>query len=226
MARSRAASKSTKTRRRSLENLSTLSEEVLRLRLQAFNLTITRRKAELMLRLKATTHPRIGATPCPNTSVKRVQADKNRLAKRATRTVPVEPTDEEDSDHEPPSDDSEAEPLDEFFAGDEPLALDIEGEQSLGQPSTANFTPNQLATIESTVKASFDRTLQSYSFAANSPFLGATPQYPGLQIGHLETPPRMAFTDTWIEVRRTQVYGVSTLIHCFAPRFTRSAPGP
>ena len=51
---------------RGSENLTSLSEEVLRLRLQALNLPTTGSKAVLLRRLKATTHPRKGITSRPS----------------------------------------------------------------------------------------------------------------------------------------------------------------
>ena len=49
---------------RASENLTSLSEEVLCLRVQALNLPITGSKAVLVHWLKATTHPRKGITKC------------------------------------------------------------------------------------------------------------------------------------------------------------------
>lgn len=60
MARPRASSKPCKSR--GSENLTSLYEEVLRLRLQALNLPITGSKAVSVRRLKAATHPRKGIT--------------------------------------------------------------------------------------------------------------------------------------------------------------------
>ena len=64
MARRRVSSKPGKSR--GSENLTSLSEEVLRLRLQALNLSISGSKAVLVRRLKATTHPRKGITSRPS----------------------------------------------------------------------------------------------------------------------------------------------------------------
>ena len=64
MARPRLSSKPGKSR--GSENLTSLSEEVLRLRLQALNLPISGSKAVLVRQLKATTHPRKGITSRPS----------------------------------------------------------------------------------------------------------------------------------------------------------------
>ena len=64
MARQRASSKPRKSR--GSENLASLSEEVLRLRLQALNLPITESKAVLVRRFKAAKHPRKGITSRPS----------------------------------------------------------------------------------------------------------------------------------------------------------------
>ncbi|XP_068730839.1 uncharacterized protein [Montipora capricornis] len=60
MARPRGSSKATRPRHRRRENLTSLSPEVLRLRLQALNLPITGSKADLISRLKAAVEK-----PCP-----------------------------------------------------------------------------------------------------------------------------------------------------------------
>ena len=64
MASPRASSKLRKPR--SSENLTSLSKEVLRIHLQALNLSTIGRKAVLVRRLKAATHPRKGITPRPS----------------------------------------------------------------------------------------------------------------------------------------------------------------
>ena len=83
MARPRVSSKPRKSR--GSENLTSLSEEVLRLRLHALNLSITDSKAVLVRRLKAATHPRKGITSWPSKTQAVVRANTStRSTRRAT----------------------------------------------------------------------------------------------------------------------------------------------
>ena len=83
MASPRASSKLRKPR--SSENLTSLSKEVLRIHLQALNLSTIGRKAVLVHRLKAATHPRKGITPRPSKTQAVTRANtSNRSTRRAT----------------------------------------------------------------------------------------------------------------------------------------------
>ena len=77
---------STKLRKpRSSENLTSLSEEVLRIHLQALNPSIIGRKAVLVRRLKAATHPRKGITSRPSKTQAVTRANTStRSTRRAT----------------------------------------------------------------------------------------------------------------------------------------------
>ena len=80
MARPRLSSKPGKSR--GSENLTSLSEEVLRLRLQALNLPISGSKAVLVRQLKATTHPRKGITSRPSKTQAVARANTSTRSKR------------------------------------------------------------------------------------------------------------------------------------------------
>ena len=165
MARPRVSSKPRKSR--GSENLTSPSEEVLRLRLHALNLSITDSKAVLVRRLKAATHPRKGITSWPSKTQAVARANTStRSTRRATSAhhEQPEPATVQALDAVLLGDDSEEEPLETYSDLDDPLVEDFEETT----PNTGNsFTPAQLATIESTVQSSEDRALQSFSISTN-----------------------------------------------------------
>ena len=174
MARPRVSSKPGKSH--GSENLTSLSEEVLRLRLQALNLPISGSKAVLVRRLKATTHPRKGITSRPSkTSQNQYSFHKAShictpwtagtcdcsspwsvlfYRMRTPRKSRWRPT---------------------------PTWMILWWRTSRRQRLTRGIPLPLLATIESTVQSSVDRALQSFSISANLPFMGATPSYGGTQ---------------------------------------------
>ena len=82
MAHPRGSSKAPRPRHRRRENLTSLSTEVLRLRLQALNLPITGSKAELISRLKAAVEqPRPTKQPLPS----RVRKSMSKKSSRSDR---------------------------------------------------------------------------------------------------------------------------------------------
>ena len=179
MARARASSKPRKSR--GSENLTSLSEEVLRLRLQALNLPITGSKAVLVRLFKAATHPRKGITSRPSKTQALARANTStRSTRRATSAHHEQP---EPATVQAPKavlsgEDSEEEPMETYSDLDDPLVEDFEE----ATHNTGNsFTPAQLATIESTVQSSVDHALKSFSISGNLPFMGATPPYSGTQ---------------------------------------------
>ena len=76
------------------------------------------------------------------------------------------------------AEDFEEEPVETYSDLDDPLVEDFE---ETTHNTENSFTPAQLATIESTIQSSVDRSLQSFSISANLPFMGATPAYSGTQ---------------------------------------------
>ena len=179
MARARASSKPRKSR--GSENLTSLSEEVLRLRIQALNLPITGSKAVLVRRFKAATHPRKGITSRPSKTQALARANTStRSTRRATSAHHEQP---EPATVQAPKavlsgEDSEEEPMETYSNLDDPLVEDFEE----ATHNTGNsFTPAQLATIESTVQSSVDHALKSFSISGNLPFMGATSPYSGTQ---------------------------------------------
>ena len=193
MARPRASSRPRKSC--GSENLTPLSEEVLRLRLQALNLPITGSKAVLVHRLKAATHPRKGITSRPSKTQAVARANTStRSTKWATSAhhEQPQPATVQAPDAVLSGEDSEEEPKETYSDLDESLVEDFEE----ATYNTGNsFTPAQLATIESTVQSSVDRALQSFSISANHSFMGATPPYSGTQ-------PRRAGTATPLGLHR------------------------
>ena len=192
MARPRA-SKPRKSR--GSENLTSLSEEVLRLRFQALNLPITGSKAVLVCRFKAATHSRKGITSRPSKTQALARANTStrstgepHLPTMSSRNLrPFKPLRLFYRVR-----DSEEEPMETYSDLDDPLVEDFEE----ATHNTGNsFTPAQLATIESTVQSSVDHALKSFSISGNLPFLGATPPYSGTQ-------PRRAGTVTPLGLHR------------------------
>ena len=178
MARPRALSKSSKakkSRRNNAEDLASLTEEVLRLRLQALNLPITGNKAALAKRLKSALHPAIpphGSTTAGRQPTKRRKKAPAKSKRSLPTPVPAttEPeADSSSSESENVGDDiSEKDAFDDFFEADE-----THPQQSL--------SPVQLAAIESTVASTLDRALQSYLNPRTLPSLGPALQYTGVQ---------------------------------------------
>ena len=156
-ARRRTSSKPRKSR--GSQNFTSLSEEVLRLRLRALNLPITGGKAVLVRRLRAATHPPKGITSRPSKTQAVTRANTNT---RSTRRATSE-------DHEQPEpaivqspeavlsgEDSEEELEETYSDLDDPL---VEVFEETTHNTGNSFTHAQLATIESTVQSSVDRSL-------------------------------------------------------------------
>ena len=136
MARPRASSKPRKSR--GSENLTSLSEEVLRLRLQALNLPITGSKAVLVRRFKAATHPRKGITSRPSKTQALARANTStRSTRRATsHHEQPEPATVQAPEAVLSSEDSEEEPMETYSDLDDPLVEDFE--EATHNPCSAN----------------------------------------------------------------------------------------
>ena len=144
-----------------------LSEEVLRLRLQALNLPITGSKAVLVHWLKAATHPRKSITSRPSKTQAVARANTSTRSTRQATSAHHEqpkPATVQAPEAVLSGEDSEEELVETYSDLDDPLVEDLEETT----PNTGNsFTPAQLATIGSTVQSSVDRAPQSFSISAN-----------------------------------------------------------
>lgn len=128
--------------------------------------------------------PRRFTTKAPAT--RRATTALRRTTRQAANSQPVPQT--PDADIEPidkldaaSGKNIDEESADTFSNFADPLVLeeDVDAEPTPGQRST--FTPDQPATIESTVKSSFDRALQNFSLSGSLPVLGVTPPSTGTQ---------------------------------------------
>ena len=158
MARPRGNLKAATGRARKQDNLSSLSTEVLRLRLQALNLPITGSKADLVSRLQAVQHPRAA----PRTKPGRVQKRSARQRKdRPAESQPaVAVAVDFDGDASEVSSGSSVADLDDLL--DFPQSGSRADQET--SPSSQPFTETQMAAIQDTVRSSLEQALQSFPF--------------------------------------------------------------
>lgn len=169
MARSRGTQKVASARQRRQENLTSLSTEVLRLRLQAANLPITGSKAEMITRLTAAVQPRTSQPPSSGRVQKRTAKRKRTTATRPRRADPSNADRVLDDASDRTSSVGSVDGLEEDDVDLAPLALSSpQRAPTNSQPGP--FTDAQMAAIQDTVRLSLEQAINSRSCPPVDPY--------------------------------------------------------